>query len=229
MSKGKSYNRIVFLTTLSVYLGLVLVGGTAPVLAHSALTKHFDIRNEIEFKDDLDNKPDNEEIENSSKEDFPTLIAKLLNEIKENIESGKIPISISKDFHYAAEFGQYQYGSGSATGAEHNNNFDFIIQNAIHEKFQRKAFELSDYIEGYRNARVSVEAVAGNWSLKISFSKSNAAQFAEFLNREFSSSADSTKDKLLKQIYENTQAASENNQVFIVTRLPRGSIDSLLK
>ena len=69
MTSGKNYNSIVFLTTLSVYLGLVLVGGTPPVLAHAAMTRHFDIQNEIEVKDDLDKKPDDEKI------DFPQTIA----------------------------------------------------------------------------------------------------------------------------------------------------------
>jgi len=32
-----------------------------------------------------------------------------------------------------------------------------------------------------------------------------------------------------KVIFENTKVTSQNNQIFIVTRLPRGSIDSLLK
>ncbi len=60
MSNSKNYNSIVFFTTLSVYLGLVLVGGTPPVLAFAALTRNFDIQNEIEVKDDLDKKPDDE-------------------------------------------------------------------------------------------------------------------------------------------------------------------------
>ena len=61
MSDKKKYNSIVFLTTLSVYLGLVLVGGAgSPVLAQAALTRNFDIQEEIEYKDDLDKKPDDE-------------------------------------------------------------------------------------------------------------------------------------------------------------------------
>ena len=41
-----------------MYLGLLMVGGAAPqVLAHSATTRVFEITDEIEVKDDLDNKP----------------------------------------------------------------------------------------------------------------------------------------------------------------------------
>jgi hypothetical protein len=58
VSKSKN-NSIIFLTTLSVYLGLVLVGGAAPhVLAQAALTQAFEITDEIEATDDIDRKPD---------------------------------------------------------------------------------------------------------------------------------------------------------------------------
>lgn len=55
----RSQNPVLVLTTLGVYLGLLIVGGAAPqVLAHSATTRNFEISDEIEVKDDLDKKPD---------------------------------------------------------------------------------------------------------------------------------------------------------------------------
>lgn len=55
----KAHNSLLLLTTLSVYLGLLVVGGAAPqVFAHSATTRVFEITEEIEFKDDLDLDPD---------------------------------------------------------------------------------------------------------------------------------------------------------------------------
>ncbi len=41
-----------------MYLGLVLVGATPQILAQAAMTRQFDVRDEIEFKEDLDTKPD---------------------------------------------------------------------------------------------------------------------------------------------------------------------------
>jgi hypothetical protein len=57
---GKNHNSILFLTTLGVYLGLVLVGATPQVLAQAATVKQFTIREEIGARDDLDNKPGDE-------------------------------------------------------------------------------------------------------------------------------------------------------------------------
>lgn len=49
MSNRRNYNSIVFLT---VYLGLVLVGGSPQILAQAATPRLFDIKTEIEFKED---------------------------------------------------------------------------------------------------------------------------------------------------------------------------------
>ena len=58
LNKRKSQNSILVLATLGVYLGLVLVGATPQVLAQAAMTRQFSVKDEIEVKDDLDNKPD---------------------------------------------------------------------------------------------------------------------------------------------------------------------------
>ncbi len=58
MKNKNKNNSIIFLTTLSVYLGLVLVGAPATVLAQAALTSRFEVKEKIERKDDLDKKPD---------------------------------------------------------------------------------------------------------------------------------------------------------------------------
>lgn len=192
MSKSKSYNRIVFLTTLSVYLGLVLVGGTAPVLAHSALTKSFDIKNEVEFKDDLDNKPDNEEIESTAKSDFPALFEQVLNEIRRNSEDRSFVLPIQ-------------------TGFQLQKNQTFVrvdVSNAFHQN-------LSAALQN------SVNVLLKNDSGKL-----NTTQFAKFLEHKFSAKPEDLCAASKNEFYENADITSQNNQIFIVTRLPRAGIDS---
>jgi len=232
MTTRKNHNSIVFLTTL--YLGLVLVGASPQALSFAALTRNFDIQSEIEVKDDLDNKPDNEEIEFFSKDDFPALFAQFLQEIKEEVKSGKVSLPIQTDFYADGEFHKSEFvgggGSGGGIGSTvSNQDLSLLFQNAIDQKFRPKAFELADFDgKNSKNVKINFEASSTVLSLQISFGKSNAEQFADFLNQEFSSSADLVKNKLTKEIYENTKATSRNNQVFIVTRLPRGSLDALL-
>lgn len=54
----KNHNSIIFLTTIGVYLGLVLVGATPQALAQAATAKQFAIREEAGTRDDLDKNPD---------------------------------------------------------------------------------------------------------------------------------------------------------------------------
>ena len=228
MNNKNKYNSVVFLTTLC--LGLVFVGVTPQVLTYAALTRNFDVQTEIEIKDDLDNKPDNEEIESFSNDDFPALFAKFLNEIREKVESGKISLPLQTNFTFDGEFTKSREGGGSGGGSNvSNQDLSVFIQNAVNQKFRPKAFELADYdSQKTKNVKIRLDANSADLSLKISFSKSDAEQFAQFLNREFSLSAVSVENALTKQIYENTSVTSENNQVFIITRLPRGSLNALL-
>ena len=57
MNIRKNQNSILVLATLGVYLGLVLAGATPQVLAQAAMTREFNVKDEIEVKDDLDTKP----------------------------------------------------------------------------------------------------------------------------------------------------------------------------
>lgn len=235
MNKKNNYNSIVFLTTLSVYLGLVLIGAP-PILTHAALTRDFDVKNEIEVSDDLDNKPDKEEIEPGVKEDFPSLFDRLLKEIKSETENGQIALPLQTDFNVSGTFSRHESIDGTAGGGGgglgsnvSNQNLSRLIQNALSQKFRSKAFELADYDgENSKKVKIEFEGNAVDWTLKLSFGKTKIEQFAAFLNQRFSSSAASTEDALLGQIYQNTTVSFENNQVFIVTRLPRASIEEFL-
>jgi hypothetical protein len=209
----------------------MFVGAAPQVLTFAALTRNFDVQSEIEVKDDLDNKPDNEEIEGFPKDDFPTLFAQLLKDIKDEVRDGKISFPLQADFYVDGESHKSEFGgSGSAGSTVSNQNLNFLVQNAVNRKFQPKAIESADFDDQKSQVvKTRIEANGADVSLKISFTKSNAEQFAEFLNGEFSASAVSIENTLTKQIYENTRATAENNQVVVVTRLPRGSLDEFLK
>ena len=229
MSNSKNYNSIVFLTTLSVYLGLVLIGAP-PILAQAALARQFDIQNEIEVKDDLDEKPDGEEIENLSNEDFPFLFIQLIDKIKKEVGNGKISLPIQTNFYVEllSESSEKSGGEISVSSNLSGLTLNDIIQSEINGKIQIKAIELADYKGKFKNVKIRFEGNNNDLTLRVSFSKSKAKQFAEFLNEDFFSSATLAKNVLIKQTYNNTKVSSENNQVFVVTRLPRGSLDEFL-
>ena len=231
MKNKNKNNSIVFLTTLSVYLGLVLVGGgLSPVLAQAATTRNFNVQDELEVKDDLDNKPNDSEVGDSSERNFPALFIQLLSEIKNEVESGNFSAPVSPNFIINAQYSSGICSSGTIGLDFADQDFGEAVAKIFSEKFDSKIFKILDSNDGKsKSAKVRIEANNSELSLNISFAKSNAAPFAAFLNREFSLSALSAENFLITQLYENTKSTSENDQVFIVTRLPRGSLDELLK
>jgi hypothetical protein len=226
MSNRKNYNSIVFLT---VYLGLVLVGGNAQVLANAATPRLFDIKTEIEFKDDLDTKPKNDEDETDEDHDFITLFSQLLKDVQLNVEKGEIPQPLQTNFKVETTFEKLEFTGGGGTGSNISEaKLNQLFQNALVSSFLPEASESADYVGKVKKGKIAFEANADSITLKVSFSKNKAQAFAEYLSQKYAESGVSQTDVLIKQLYENTQITSENDQVFIVTRLPRGSIDLLL-
>ena len=195
MTNRKNYNSILFLT---VYLGLVLVGGSSHVLAHAATNSLFDIRNEIEFKEDFDNKPDDSCAELKAKTD-------------------------EKDNQFIEDYVKFVLFSIEQNSHTVDTDFARTIQadafSSLKKELSANSYQLNSdkykftFILGLATTPIAKKAtpfVLGfNQSLKFQRCKSQ-----------------SIPEKI---IYKNTQIVSLDNQIFIVTRLPRGSIDSLLK
>lgn len=236
MSDKKKHNSIIFLTTLSVYLGLVLVGGaSSPVLAQAALTRNFDIQEEIEYKDDLDKKPDDcERLQNKVNEklqqfDFNSqIINDYAEALLDLIELTK-QIS-SKDFAFQASLGKFSDKSRQVV--IETTSRPFIYPNNVKEK----SIDLSNLF------LIDIQPEETSFSFDFNNSKDELATKVKFFNktdldsRKLSVGYDSSldlwrckaQDKQINLILRNTEVFTENNQVFIITNLPRASLDSLL-
>ena len=241
MSNRKNYNSIVFLTTLSVYLGLVLAGGAAVphALAQAALTRDFDIRNEIEFKDDLDKKPDNEEIDSFFEIGLDQAVATFIEDLrrfkqegKYKFDSGEI-LSIKCGHSFCSDDG----GSASISIRNDENELFGALQK-LHERLDIAGRKDSSKIlfvgvseetnKGCKDIGLSLSFSNKELEIAVRFSREStpkAFAFTEHLNRHFADKSSISSDLLVKQLYANTKARFENNQVFVVTRLPRASID----
>lgn len=194
MSNRKNYNSILFLT---VYFGLVLVGGSSHVLAHGATNQLFDLRNEIEFKEDLDNKPDDS-------------CAKLKTEIDEQ--------DIQFIEEYIQKVSSFLKGYTPDIEGEMLNGVGSTDFSTLREEFEINFFQL----------RANKNRFLGKINLKT-FETKKATNFALVFNQILDFQRCKSQNFPEKVIYENTKVLSSNNQVFIVTRLPRASIDSFLK
>ncbi|HEX9960497.1 MAG TPA: hypothetical protein VGB00_06170, partial [Pyrinomonadaceae bacterium] len=81
----------------------------------------------------------------------------------------------------------------------------------------------------YQSVEIDKDSITFNRHT-IFVDASKATSLAECYRRmiEYAKSPTAKKEIAGNLILTNTEVRSENNQVFIVTRLPRGSIDSLL-
>lgn len=238
MTARKNYNSVIFLTTLSVYLGLVLVGAPAPVLAQAVLTGRIEVKDKIEKKDDLDKNPDGNP--NLKEIDVSTVLIDFLNDLQ-NLKISE-PKIYEQEKNFYARREQFVYFDNSIETKPRAKNFPSKLDDSFEKLFgsldNQRLRSLSDFIQeapGKKSLkRVTFEiynSLETPAKLLISLEKNssqNARLLTDQLNMEFRFRANNTEQKLAKLIYENTQARCENNQVFIVTRLPRGSLDALL-
>lgn len=217
MNNRKNYNSIVFLT---VYLGLVLVGGSPQVLAQAATPRLFDVKTEIEFKDDFDNKPDGDEKIDFARslESYFGEAENFVNAVDTSCRSDEELVdfndhSIKVDNHFLIPF---------LFNAKDSFSRDFLadcLENEKHKTEKAKSSELKFY---YDESELKIEISAPK------LSKQRAAYLAEKFRQASNIYEIDGQSALVKTIHANTSFKSENNQVFIVTRLPRGSIDDLL-
>lgn len=164
MNNRKNYNSIVFLTTLSVYLGLVLVGGATPsVLGQAATTRNFDIKSEIVVEDDLDKKPDEglfEDLVFFESDDLPSYLG--------SGRFDKTGIEIRRKlFKKKSEFGLRAFYSGYPETINFKfsvENKGFNIETQINLKTNETAQSFADLIYTYLS---QTESSAKNNNTKI--------------------------------------------------------------
>lgn len=241
MNSTKSQNSILILTTLGVYLGLVLVGAT-PVLGHAAMTRSFEIQDEIEVKDDLDKKPDDER---SSVTDsigvYLQDVEYFLDNLRKLNQNGRF--DLNKDTFEVAQSTQLpcvaNYKIGSYTASKFSVGNEFLRPPL--ETFSKRltdGYSLADCL--YSERFQGQDATDSNFSLKLNQSEllivvavvksspQSASQVLDTINQThrvlFSKETDPTR----RAISNSTSFKSQKSQIFVITRLPRAGLDSLL-
>ena len=230
------------IATLGVYLGLVLAGAAPQVLANAALTKQFNVRDEIEFKDDLDNKPDDprSSVTESVKiylEDVEYFLANLgrlqarskFDIVKDTFEVSESTLLPCLD---SGKIGRYSPVKFNSTSEHTRPALEFLSRGMVY------GYSLGDCIR--TNEFADVTAVDSNFTFKLDnkeFSlqvavKKDSPQRAADLQRELASvlSLYAAKDPgaIRKTVIQNTTYRVTNDQVLILLSLPRGSLPALL-
>lgn len=232
MNRTKTHNSLIFLTTLSIYLGLVVVGSSPTVLAYAATTPRFEIRSEAEVEDDLDKKPDSDA---PVFETYFDTLAVLIDELAALESSGQFD-SVTEKFRST-------YGESVTCGSDPERRRLWVwqaidneaVQSVLTGVFKRFsdsfgagecAFSESDPQIGQRRSEFRISVENGTYEFAFQFSKptqSDAAAFiARFAGKAAETSPESTGTRTL--VGRNSTFHQENNQVFVITRLPRAAL-----
>lgn len=227
MNNRNKNNRIVFLTTLSVYLGLVLVGAPASqILAQAALTNRFEVKDKVEKRDDLGNKPSDEK---SLTDYAPTL--KELFILAENYRAGK-----QKRLNGRYEFDCFVNVGINADGGGHtvrcSGGSGMFWSGFISPLVKLNKTFAHTKVKEKHQVKINLVLSDEEFLLKTVLNQDSfeqAEQFYNFYDANLSIIKLQQLDNFQADLYENTKFTFKNDQVFIVTRLPRGSLDALLK
>lgn len=239
----RNQNSIIALATLGVYLGLLLAGATPGVLAQqAALTKQFNVRDEIERKDDLDKKPDDErspvtasvQIYLEDVEYFLASLGRLQSRGKFDLAKDEFSVAKSTALPCVAanKMGRYTPAKFDLTNEALRPALEYFSRGMEY------GYSLGDCLAN--NEFNGIEAVDSRFSYALDSEafnvivavKKQSPQIAFELIKELESTLrlydtpDST--TLRKAVIANTKFTSKNDQVTVVTRLPRGSLRTLL-
>lgn len=230
MEKRKGQNSILFVATLGVYLGLVLAGATPQAVAQqrAAMTRNFDISDEIEFKDDLDDTPD----KGLAVDKFTDALIDLYRVMSDAAK--KDPDAVDKG---RFDFTQFltvfpNGGSRSVFPGELNSSGPHIHLGrssapivGIYDAF------LSRPKEADKNCKLDLKLTQTDFTLGVSVTKSSteiAGYFSAFYRDSVASKKQVSTSTLRSLVYDGTEISANGNQITIVTHLPRASIDDLL-
>jgi hypothetical protein len=245
VSNSKSYNSILFLTTLSVYLGLVLVGASPSVLAQqAALSQKFEIQKEIETEDDLDKNPDDDlESLTRSIESYFDDLEGFVEDLRKLHSISKFDLSYDKFSISENGFVQCNVDGDIVRHSEQTKEIDNRwLDPAITDA--RYAFETWDLLSDclptdkfQTGTATSVRLMLrfDTSELRIEFSRKKSSSLrAAHLAEKFNEARklyeiDEQTSVILESLFQNTVFKSENQHFLIVTTLPRGSLDALVQ
>ena len=240
---SRKHNSLLFLTTLGVYLGLVLVGGSAPqVFAHGALTRNFELQDEIEVSDDLEKKPDGESAMLSiSLKTYLEDVEEFLTNLHRLGEKGKF--DLGRDKFEVTQTTLLPCVAANKVGSYTANTFELkndLLRPSL-ERFSKlltDGYSLADCLPSSRFS--GQEATGSKFTFRLTDSElviqvgvvKGSPEVASKLSADLASvfkNFTPTPAQLARQkIFENTSFRSKNNQVLVITRLPRAALDPLL-
>lgn len=241
MTARKPQNSILVIATLGVYFGLMLAGATPQVLANAAMTRQFDVRDEIELHDDLDTKPDDERSPVTTSvqiyvEDVELFLKNLAALAKRGEFDPKADtFSVAQntllpcvDSNLAGRYTPIRFETSrpSQRGALENLSRGMVYGYSLGDCIANPEFSVKAAESRY-NFSLDGKAFAINVTVKKE-SQIRAIDLVRQLESTLKLYSTPTSSKLRQAVARYTTFRPAGDQVMVVTRLPRSGLISLL-
>ncbi len=240
MSIHKSQNPVFVIATLGVYFGLILAGATPQVLANAAMTRTFDVMDEVEVNDNLDKNPNGFDVDDVPNNDlFVTAVIELANDLSRLEGQRKFswdkPLSVTvEDLSFCESDNSPSY---SGTSRE--------VSPAAQAAFEKRAIQVG---RAYFEARLSlgIGKKYESWPNGVSFDLKTdqtglsldikfvtkdvdaASLFGKEVNKRFLQSRLGLSVEQ-KTVLETTKSKVTDNTVILLIRLPRAGLTPHLR
>ena len=214
-----------------MYLSLLVVGGAAPqTFAHSAPTRNFELVDEIEVKDDLDNQPDGCDATRGAISEIQTTFLWFNHR---SVEEYSSLVESFLEAYPEDRFSTVDLSWTSADGERPFRKVDFLGQIPLDSKVTKDLnSEITFVANGLPGKEFLVAVSRNNGETSFRFESKGFRYDTPLVRWLYSKALDyyrcSGSLETAELIYKNTQVVVENNNLIISTRLARGSLDPLL-
>ena len=242
MVRSGNQNSIIVLATLGVYFGLILCGSTHQVLGSAAMARQFDIKDEIELTDEFDTIPDEERSPVSTSvqvyiediEHFLSSLSRLRAQGRFNpdVDTFSVAQNALLPCLHSNKAGRYTPIRFAASSESSRPALEYFSREMVY------GYSLGDCLGNNEfggvaavDSRFDVELDRRSLSIRIAVKK-GSPESAAVLVRQLESTrqlySKSETSQLRKTVIRGTTFKSHNDQVFIVTRLPRAGLATLI-
>ena len=241
MVRSGNQNSIIVLATLGVYFGLILCGSTPQVLASAAMARQFDVKDEIEISDEFDTIPDDERSPLSTSvqvciediEQFLSSLARLRGQGKFNPDVDTFSVAQNSRLPclHSNKAGRYAPIRFEAPSESFRRPLEYLSREMVYGYALGDCLGNSEFGDVAAVGSFEVELDRRSLSVRIAVKKASPQNAAILVNQLESTRrlyAGREISQLRKAVLRVTSFKAFNDQVFVVTRLPRAGLASLI-
>lgn len=229
------------IATLGVYFGLILSGAAPQALANAAMTRQFDVRDEIEIKDDLDTKPDDERSPVTTSvqiyvEDVELLLKNLAalarkGEFDPRIDTFSVAQNTLLPCVDSNLAGRYTLIRFETSRPSNRSTLEYFSRGMVYGYSLGDCVETPEFPVKAAESRYNFGLDGKTLSINVAVKKESSVRAID-LARQLESTlklySTPASGKLRQAVARHTTFRPAGDQVMVVTRLPRSGLVSLL-